>query len=83
MRTFVLSTFTLLLLTSVAYSQGENANTRADKQDAAARRAGLEQKKQKELDAQYKAATDRMKMPTPSADPWGDVRSDKTRATGR
>ena len=56
MRTFVVSTFTLLLLTGVAFSQGENANTMADKQDAAAARGAVEQKKQKELDDQYKAA---------------------------
>ena len=57
MRTFVVSTFALLLLTSVAFPQqslgpGENANTWAEKQNAAA----VEHQKQKELDAQYKAA---------------------------
>jgi len=61
MRTFVVSTFALLLLTSVAFPQqslgpGENANTWAEKQNAAAAHAAVEHQKQKELDAQYKAA---------------------------
>jgi hypothetical protein len=87
MRTFVASTLALLLLNSVAFSQqslgaGENANTWADKQDAAAARAAIEQQKQKELDAQYKAALGRAKTPTAPSDPWGDVRSVKAPATG-
>ena len=61
MRILVASTFTLLLLTGVAFSQqslgaGENPNTWAAKQDADAARAAVEEKKQRELDAQYKAA---------------------------
>ena len=56
MRTIVVSTFTLLLLTSVVFSQGresgENPNTVIEKQDADAARAAVEEKKQKELDAQ-------------------------------
>jgi len=87
MRAFVVSTLTLLLLTSVAFSQGresgENPNTWTEKQDAAAARAAVEQQKQKELDAQYKAALGRTKMPIAPSDPWGDVRSAKTPATGR
>jgi len=68
MRTFVVSTFALLLLTSVAFPQqslgpGENANTWAEKQNAAAAHAAVEHQKQKELDAQYKAALGRMKKP--------------------
>jgi hypothetical protein len=87
MRTLVVSTFALLLLTSVAFSQegresGENTNTSVEKQDAAAARAALEREKQKELDAQYKAALGRMKKPIAPSDPWGDVRSVKTPATG-
>jgi hypothetical protein len=87
MRTFVASTLTLLLLTSVAFSQqslgaGENVNTWADSQDAAAARAAAEQQKQKELDAQYKAALGRAKTPNAPSDPWGDVRSVKAPATG-
>jgi hypothetical protein len=87
MRTIVISTLTLLLLTSAAFSQGreagENPNTWADKQDAASARAAAEQEKQKQLDAQYKAALGRTKMPVAPSDPWGDVRSVKTPATGR
>ncbi len=50
MRTLVVSTFALLLLTNVALSQqgresGENSNTWIEKQDAAAWRAAEEQKK--------------------------------------
>jgi hypothetical protein len=78
MRTFVVSTFTLLLLTGVAFSQGENANTMADKQDAAAARGAVEQKKQKELDDQYKAALGRAQKPIAPSDPWGDVRPTQT-----
>jgi hypothetical protein len=86
MRIFAASTLTLLLLTSVAFSQqslgaGENANTWTEKQDADAARAAVEEKKQKELDAQYKAALGRTKTTAPS-DPWGDVRSVKAPATG-
>jgi hypothetical protein len=88
MRTFVVSTFTLLLLTSVAFPQqvrdaGENPNTLVEKQDAAEARAATEEKKQKELDAQYKAALGRTKAPTAPSDPWGDVRSVKTPTTSR
>jgi len=83
MRTFVVSTFALLLLTSVAVPQqslgpGENANTWAEKQNAAAAHAAVEHQKQKELDAQYKAALGRMKKPIAPSDPWADVRTDKT-----
>jgi hypothetical protein len=87
MRTFFVSTFTLLLLTSVAFPQGrepgENANTWVDKQDANAARAAVEREKQKELDAQYKAALGRAKVPIAPSDPWADVRSAKTPASGR
>ena len=87
MRTIVVSTFTLLLLTSVVFSQGresgENPNTVIEKQDADAARAAVEEKKQKELDAQYKAALGRAKTPIAPSDPWGDVRSVKTPSTGR
>ena len=92
MKTFVVSALTLLLLTSVAFSQqgrevgehaNDNRNTWAEKQDAAALRAAEEQKKQKELDAQYRAALGRTKVPTAPSDPWGDVRSVKAPATGR
>jgi hypothetical protein len=88
MRTFVVSTFTLLLLTSAAFAQqgrepGENVNTWVDKQDANAARAALEREKQKELDAQYKAALGRAKVPIAPSDPWADVRSVKTPASGR
>lgn len=80
--------FTLLLLTSVAFPQqgrepGENANTWVDKQDAGAARAALQREKQKELDAQYKAALGRAKVPVAPSDPWADVRSVKTPASGR
>jgi len=84
MRTLAVSTFTILLLTGAAFSQdhlgaGENANTWADKQEVDAARAAVEQQKQKELDAQYKAALGRAKTTAPS-DPWGDVRSVKAPA---
>jgi hypothetical protein len=87
MRTFVVSAFTLLLLTAVAFSQGresgENANTWVDKQNAAAAHTAVQREQQKELDAQYKAALGRMKKPITPSDPWADVRSAKTPATGR
>ncbi len=88
MRTFVVSTFMLLLLTSLAFPQqaqesGENANTWVEKQDAAAARAAVEHEKQKELDAQYKATLGRTKMPIAPSDPWAGVRSVNTPATGR
>jgi len=88
MRTFVVSTFMLLLLMSVAFPQqslgpGENANTWAEKQGAAAAHAAVQREQQKELDAQYKAALGRMKKPITPSDPWADVRSAKTPATGR
>jgi hypothetical protein len=88
MRTFVVSTFALLLLTGVAFSQqsigaGENVNTWVEKQDADAARAAMDREKQKQLDAQYKAALGRTKTPIAPSDPWGDVRSVKTPATGR
>jgi len=57
---------------------GENANTWADKQDAAAARGATEQKKQKELDDQYKAALGRTQKPIAPSDPWGDVRPTQT-----
>jgi hypothetical protein len=86
MRTLVVSTLALLVFTGVAFSQGresgENGNTWVDKQDAAAAHAAIEQQKQKQLDAQYKAALGRAKTPTPPSDPWGDVRSVKTPAAG-
>lgn len=82
MRTFVVSTFTLLLLTSVAFPQqgreaGETPSSLIDKQDAAAARAAVERQKQRELDAQYKASLGTMKKPIAPSDPWGDVRSAK------
>jgi hypothetical protein len=86
MKTFVISAFTLLLLTNVGFSQrapGENANTRVDKEDAADSRAAVERKKQKELDAHYKASLGVIKAPTNPSDPWGDVRPAKTPASGR
>ena len=88
MKILVSSTLTLLLLSGVAFSQqslgaGENANTWADKQDADSARAAVEQQKQKELDAQYKAALGKAgKTTTAPSDPWGDVRSVKAPATG-
>jgi hypothetical protein len=88
MRIFVASTLTLLLLTSVAFSQtslgvGENANTWTAKQNADSARAAVEQQKQKELDAQYKAALGRSgKTTTAPSDAWGDVRSVKAPTTG-
>ena len=83
MRTFVVSTFTLLSLTSVAFPQqdresGENANTLIEKQDAATAHAAVQHEKQKELDAQYKAALGTMKKPIAPSDPWADVRPTQT-----
>jgi hypothetical protein len=43
----------------------------------------VQREQQKELDAQYKAALGRMKKPITPSDPWADVRSGKTPATGR
>jgi hypothetical protein len=79
MRTFVVATFTLLLFTSVAFPQqvresGESPNTLIEKQEAATAHARVEHEKQKELDAQYKAALGTMKKPIGPSDPWADVR---------
>jgi hypothetical protein len=86
MRTFVVSTIALLLLGGIAISQqigaGENANTWVEKQDSEAARAAVEREKQKQLDAQYKAALGRTKTPIAPSDPWGNVRSVNPPATG-
>jgi hypothetical protein len=75
MKVLAISACVLVLLTGVALSQdGENANTIADKRDAAALRAKQEQKKQQELDAAYKAALKEKKAPATVVDPWGAVR---------
>jgi hypothetical protein len=84
MRTFVVSTFTLLLLTSVAFPQQGREPEYMGRQTGRRRRApALEREKQKELDAQYKAALGRPKVPVAPSDPWADVRSVKTPASGR
>jgi hypothetical protein len=78
MRTLVVAAFTLVLLSGIAFSQarqgGENSNTAAEKQDAAAAQAMQAQKKQRELDAAYKAALERKQAPTAPTDPWAKVR---------
>jgi hypothetical protein len=75
MKVFAITACALLLLTGVALSQdGENANTVAEKRDAAAHRAEQDQKKQRELDAAYNAALAKTKAPAPLIDPWGAVR---------
>ena len=70
----------LLLMSGTGYCQrgsisGENANTDAAAASAAASKAIQDQRNQKELDAQYKAALGRTKAPAAKADPWGSVRS--------
>jgi hypothetical protein len=49
-----------------------------EKQNAAAAHAAVQRAQQKELDAQYKAALDRMKKPIAPSDPWADVRPTQT-----
>jgi uncharacterized protein YecT (DUF1311 family) len=89
MKTLVASVCILALLTGVAFAQegraaGENSNTKAAEQDSEIQRAQAEQKKQKELDAAYKAALTRTKTPTTApSDPWGDVRPTKPSAANR
>jgi hypothetical protein len=79
MKILAISACALVLLTGVAHAQGpaapgENTNTEAARQDAEASRARLEQKRQRELDAAYKAASAKTKAPTTPVDPWGGVR---------
>jgi hypothetical protein len=75
MKILAISACVLVLLTGVALPQdADNANTIAEKQDAAAARARQEQKKQQELDAAYKAALKEKKAPATAVDPWGAVR---------
>ena len=82
MKVLAISACVLVLLTGVALSQnGENANTIADKQDAAALRARQEQKKQQERDAAYKAALKEKKAPATVGDPWGAVRPANSSST--
>jgi hypothetical protein len=82
MKVLAISACVLVLLTGVALSQdGENANTVAKKQDAAAARARQEQKKQQELDAAYKAALKEKKAPATVVDPWGAVRPANSSST--
>ena len=75
----IAATAILLLLGGTGYCQrggisGENANTDAAAAAAAASRAAQQQREQKELDAQYKAALGRTKVPAAKTDPWGTVR---------
>jgi hypothetical protein len=65
MKVLAISACALVLLTSVAHS--EDAET-------AASIARQEQKKQKELDAAYKAASQIKQAPATPVDPWGGVR---------
>jgi hypothetical protein len=85
MKTFVIAVSFLLLLAATGYCQegrtsGENAHTDAAAAAAAASRAAQEQRNQKELDAQYRAALDRNKAPAAKTDPWGSVRSSNSAA---
>jgi hypothetical protein len=75
-RIFLLAPLTLITLTGVGWSQ-DNANTLADKQDAANRRAAQAAKEQKEIDAAYKAELAKTKKPTGPVDPWSNVRPTK------
>jgi hypothetical protein len=75
MKVLAISACVLVSLAGVALSQdGENANTVAQKMDAAALRARQEQKRLQELDAAYKAALKEKKAPATPVDPWGAVR---------
>jgi hypothetical protein len=65
MRVLAISACALVLLTGIAHS--EDAET-------AASIARQEQKKQKELDAAYKAASQIKQAPATPVDPWGAVR---------
>jgi hypothetical protein len=71
----------LVLLGGIAHSQeiqgGDNPNTIAARQDAERIKAEREQKKQRELDAAYKATLDKKKAPAAPVDPWGAVRPAK------
>jgi hypothetical protein len=65
MKILAISACAIVLLTGVAHSE--------DKETAASRER-LEQKKQQELDAAYKAASAIKKAPATAVDPWGGVR---------
>jgi hypothetical protein len=65
MRILAISACALILFTGIAHSEDA---------DEAASRARQEQKKQKELDAAYKAASATKKAPATIVDPWGAVR---------
>jgi hypothetical protein len=81
MKSLVGSTFVLLLLTGVAFSQeSPNANRLTATRDAEEARAAAAHKKEMELDA-YKAAKDKTKAKSSASDPWGTVRPANTPAT--
>jgi hypothetical protein len=65
MKVLAISACALVLFTGIAHSEDA---------DEAASRARQEQKKQKELDAAYKAASATKKAPATTVDPWGAVR---------
>jgi hypothetical protein len=62
MKVLAISACALVLLTGVALAEDHDATAR------------LEQKRQQELDAAYKAASAIKKAPTTPVDPWGVVR---------
>jgi len=77
MRTLILSTVTLLLLTGVGYCQsggGENSNTLREKTDAANARDAKEQMRLMQLDRDYQNTLRKQAVPATPADPWGNVR---------
>jgi hypothetical protein len=65
MKILAISACALVLLTGIAHSEDA---------DTAASIARQEQKKQKELDAAYKAASQIKQAPATPVDPWGIVR---------
>jgi hypothetical protein len=72
MKVSAISACVLVLLTGAAHSQDK---------DEAASIARQEQKKQKELDAAYKAASQIKQAPATPTDPWGGVRPTNSSST--
>jgi hypothetical protein len=81
MRTPILSTIILLLLTGTGYCQaggGENSNTLREKTDAANARDAKEQMRLMQLDRDYQDTLRKQAAPATPADPWGNVRPENS-----
>jgi hypothetical protein len=69
MKVLAISACALVLFAGIAHSEDADATAR------------MEQKKQKELDAAYKAASQIKQAPATPVDPWGAVRPTNSPST--